>query len=510
MQRQLSGSERRQLVERLLERFAARVWETVWNRYNDRVKAEDAFLQVFVVAIRTLRRTEAKTLPDSVIERCLQEVETAAVPHVDVGEALDDSHDLDDWPESGETAALPEVAEAAVGVPRPLLVRAVQVMRANIAFDEALRHHRGPGFVRIGAAGLACVGLGLAVYGGLGEWQSVYGAKLATPVQNEREVSGIKFGSLPLKLAGLYTLPQGGQVDLTHAAVESGSLFLASMQQYGNQADVMNVRSYPLKAPGSLATARRRYALAFVTPVVSGIDETAWQLSTWSLAAIPGWLVVLANWRAPGGVSDEQIYALSLANGHAALVKSIPQQPSTSAVVAVGHGQIAVQSGVYQDGAWIGTPIGEYTLVGRTSTQAWTEVRQIPAAFGFMQGPSVVSDGLVFQGIVGKPERAAGTSGSTWYGIDRQGRVTRYQGPPIDGQPHYVAQGVSGSLWWLETTPNASGGLQLTMAPLVKTAGTAQPMQLHTPLQQFATSGSYLLWVQPGRTNPELVVAAIK
>ncbi|WP_052012279.1 hypothetical protein [Alicyclobacillus hesperidum] len=509
MQRRLSGSERRQLVERLLERFAAQVWELLWNRYNDRVKAEDAFLQVFVVAIRTIRRSEVQTLPDSVIERCLQQVEAATVPHIDVGEALDDSHDLDEWPESGETAALPEVAEAAIGVPRPLLVRAVQVMRANIAFDEALRHHRGPGFVRIGAAGLALVGVGLAVYGGFGEWQSVYGAKLSTHVQ-DKTAAAIQFDSLPLKLKGLYSLAQGQQVDLTHATVGSGSLFLGSIQQYGNGSYAIAVRRYPLQTPGSLATPSRRYALAFVTPVVSGVEESAWQLSNWSLVAIPGWLVVLANWRAPGGISDEQIYSLLLANGRSALVKSIPQQPSTSAVVAVGHGQIAIQSGMYRDGAWIGTPIGEYTLVGRSPAQAWTEVRQIPAAFGFMQGPSVVGDGLVFQGIVGKPERASANSGSTWYGINQSGQVTRYQGPPVDGQPHYVAEGASGTLWWLETTPNAGRGLQLTMAPLIKSGGTAKPMQLQTPLQQFSTCGSYVLWVQSGKGGPELVIAAVQ
>lgn len=81
MRKNLSGGERRNLVDKLLERYAADVWKAVLRRHDDALEAEEAFLQVFVVAILKLTRPEAVILSDGFIQSCIEQVESSSIPH---------------------------------------------------------------------------------------------------------------------------------------------------------------------------------------------------------------------------------------------------------------------------------------------------------------------------------------------------------------------------------------------------------------------------------------------
>lgn len=417
----------------------------------------------------------------------------------------------------------PESDEAEqVQIPVSLLSRTVQVMRANIAMQEAMRHHRGPTWARVGVVALAIVGVGAAIYGGSSELASYMHPKL--PQSSSKQSQGPNLprdvGDLPVTQAAIYQLPKGENVDLDHVAIDEGDVYFGVLQEPANSWPRISVYHHSFAMGSSLRVEDgNAYSFELVPPTArtGSTDDASWSIAQWSISAMRQWLVTVVTWTDQGPGQDQivQIYAMNRSNGKYSIVDTIAPEKGVSnrAVVAVGDGEIAVQRGLstVAGEAPLGLPIQLYSLSGTDPLRALTYEKSIPASFGLMQSPIVISNGLMFQGIAGK-DTTSDNNTAVWYSLSQDGSLNRYYGPPVDGQAHWAVEGVSGSLWWVETTPDSSDNeeMQLLMAPLATTKASVAADNLNTPIDAFGVSGSYLAWVERVGGGSDLVIARVQ
>ncbi|MCL6443246.1 MAG: hypothetical protein K6T83_07295, partial [Alicyclobacillus sp.] len=109
-------------------------------------------------------------------------------------------------------------------------------------------------------------------------------------------------------------------------------------------------------------------------------------------------------------------------------------------------------------------------------------------------------------------EQAARSGVNTvWYRVSWSGRLTRWLGPPDDGQPHWAVEGASGTVYWVETTPDRDNPrqVQVLMSPLSDPDHPARTpaSSLDGPVSSFTVSGRHLVWVQSQGGVRQLVVA---
>ncbi|GEO25869.1 hypothetical protein AAC03nite_16540 [Alicyclobacillus acidoterrestris] len=519
MRTRMTGAERRQWVDKLLEEYAAVAWAYLVAECDTVEQAEDAFVYAFILANERLAEAHVEPVEDWMMEILREAVREAPVDS-DWREQLVDA--------DGQVAEVKDaVAQGeSLRVPQALIQRSVQMMRANIARDEAMRHHRGPLWTKVGAALAVVVGIAGVGYGVSDKWARHFQNRPPVSAQADATEKAVAHlgGDLPVSPVAVYQLDASTHLDVNHLAVNKNSLYQGTLVLSADSWPRIEVSQQPFSTKGVTlgGNVNATYTFELVPPLqASGKkSDDAWEISNWHIEVMGNWIVGVISWN-DGGSSDtnvQQIYALSTKSGKYSLVDTLAPQHGVENrfEVAVGDGKIVVQPGL-DDGssAPLGLPIQIYTLKGDDPTHAWTEDSQIPASFGLMQTPVVTQQGIIFQGIAGKAQTSSDNV-DTWYELTWDGTMNHYDGPPVDGQVHWAVVGSSGTAWWVETTPDASDshqGYQVSMAQLSDDKSNGSPTKsLAQPVLQLAVDNGNLIWLQQGTDKDEdtLVVAQVE
>lgn len=531
----MTGAEKRYWVDKLLDDYGAGVWTTVVGHYESIEAAEEAFVYVFTLAIQRMEKRDIDSVSDrwfedlsaeamqSKLPKISHEVDLVYVPDEEIDETL-----VDDG-ESSVNSQVPADSRDAdkIVVPPLLYRRTIQMMRAAIALDEAMQHHRGPLWIKIGA--ICVVALGFCGVG-YGVSNRIY-ARLHHAAPKVASASQLNLsqvaGNLPVTPVSIYQLSSTqSSIDLSHFVVSMNEVYQGTLIQSADSWPQIRVDGFGFGTGDMTLTAAKEqsFNIELVPPLQQSKSSTAnnanWTIVDWRLLSMSNrWLTAVVTWRnAASGVSDTmQIYALNVENSNYSLVDTLRPQSGVSNrfAVAVGDGKIVVQPAL-DDGtgsAPLGLPIEIYTLTGADPLHAWTQSSQIPASFGLMDNPIATKDGILFQGIVGKNPTSSSNS-SVWYKMSWSGQLSRLQGPPVDGQSHWAVRGQSGALWWVETTPVADkdgSGYQVSMGRLASNQSTSAVKNLNNPIVRLSTSGDDVLWIENTSGNkPRLVVAAVQ
>lgn len=309
---------------------------------------------------------------------------------------------------------------------------------------------------------------------------------------------------------------------LSHAYVTSDTLYLPQLTERAG-AYLLTVHEAPFSAAGGTwsQVAHTEGKLVVKPPAVTGKQPGVPQLSNWRFIVSGRYAVAVVSWTVGQSqlTNIVQVYQLDLITGRSKLLKTLSptSNGSDAYVTAVGNGKVVVQPGILEglgnSAAMVGLPIQEYTLNSTSPDHSLAQPVQIPGTFGLMQDPAVTANGIVFQGIYGEAQDPAAVS-ATWYQLSWDGSLATLQGPPLDNQQHWAVSGKTGQLWWVETTPAASGshrGSQVLMGRLTPlgAAPEAPADTLSGPVLAFGVSGSHLVWVQKDANVTQMVVAEV-
>ncbi|KPV43666.1 RNA polymerase sigma factor [Alicyclobacillus ferrooxydans] len=456
-------------------------------------------------------------------------------------------------------------------VSEALYSRIRKIVAATIQEMKAERRHRGPRWLTYAAVltGLASL---LAVDVGV---RGILPPRTAAPTA--ASVSGTLTG-LPSALAGLpvstdaqfklTSLPEASSLD--HVVLTGSGMYLPKLEESVDAWPSIQVRYLTYADKGqdfTTVTKAPVAAIDMVPPIVrstgKGTGASAdWKVVGWRFDVTGHWAVASVNW-----MSDQsratvgQLYLLYLPTGQSNLVKTFGSSTATGSaqifVSAVGDGRVIIQravtnsltqppgestvhsgtsaksgtgnrngtggrsnggtsSSLSSGQSVVGLPVEVYQLSGTEPLHALGTPTQVPAPFGLMQDPSVFSSGIMFMGIAGQPSDANAPN-TTWYLMSWNGDLTRFVGPPVDGQAHYALAGNTADFWWAETTPNQGVGTtvytkwQVLMSPLTgDTAAQSPALNLAQPVAWFGGYGNHVAWIQDTQKQLQLVVASVK
>jgi hypothetical protein len=415
-----------------------------------------------------------------------------------------------------------------VVVPAAVQVRSRKVLLASLAAMHAERRHQGPRWLKYGMVSLAALSAGAIAFGV---------TRNNTPPVVSVSAPRPQVSSLPKPLGNFqgaivaqFALPQDiRNLSLDHLVLTKDAVYLPELKLATDTWPSILVKKCEMKKSGealldNLKTVAEVDLIPPVRPAGSAkrtIDTTSWEIKDWQFYVTGPWGVAAVRWAFSDHSAESitQLYAVYLPTGKSGLVKVFDAKtPDEATVVAVGDGKVVIQSSVDSGGEQSGThaslslPIDVYTLSGNVPLKALGEAKHIPAPFGLMQKPVITGGTLVFQGVQGQPERE--DSNATWYALSWDGQLSRYVGPPVDGQPHWAVKGTSGTIWWAETTPADSkpDSVQVLMSPCGVDGEVSQTpaTTLSEPVKFFTASNEYVAWVQDTDNTTQLVVGALR
>lgn len=531
MKKYMTGAEKRFWIEYLLDAYAPLVWRLVEERYESTREAEDAFVYVFTLAISRLDRLAATNLSESWFESLTTEAMQStppALPHDDGETAAIERHlDGVDIEEASEDETEP-VSSNNDDLERPfpgyLYQRAVQMMRASIATQEAMKHHRGTPWTKLGALSVVVIGVCGIGYGVSGRLMARFHPPTQQSSMTRQSVWSNVAGNLPVTPLSVYALTPSSTLNLAHFSVGSNALYGGALVQSADSWPEIHVSRYMFTETNkNMSSAKTQsFKIELVPPLKQPAKKSTtssngnWQIGNWQLDWLDSrWLIAIVDWHNGGstGPPTKQIYGLNLANRTYSLLDTLRPQTGVANrfVVAVGDGRVVVQPAL-DDGTGasvLGLSIEVYTMNGSDPLHAWTKQKtQIPASFGLMESPIATKTGLVFQGIAGKTSTPSSNS-SVWYEMSWGGQLSSLQGPPVDGQSHWAVMGQSGDLWWAETTPvaaKAGSGYQVSMGKLAASPSTTAVKNLSSSVAQLSVSGSHLMWIEQSTGNGKRLV----
>ncbi len=462
---------------------------------------------------RTLRR------PRKYVEHRLQAAFLTAMTHESGAD-----READTW--DSIRSALIEYATT-VEVPEAKVTEARQRLLAHAARLDAEQRQRGPRWVTYGMAAASVLALAAIAYGVSGRSLTVSAAAPSALTASKANNLPPPVGNFPGVVLAQFRLAGDAPstTELQHLAVTSSALYIPTLSTTSTSWPSITVEKIPFTGSGESLTAHPTPAGKMdLLPPSDSADSNGntkhigWVVKRWDFRVTGRWAVAVVEWSAADESSTtiSQLYLLSLTTGKSSLVKTF--DGGEQSVIAVGDGKVVVQTAVVSGGTTgsaakssgpVSLPIDVYTLRGDVPLQALGEAKQLAAPFGFMKNPVITGDRLIFQGVAGQVSADVGVD-ETWYGLSWDGQLSRLDGPPMDGRPHWAVQGTSGQPWWVETTPDDtdSGSIQVLFHALADTGGVNQtPAQsLAGPVQWFTVSDQYTAWVQQTDNVKQLVI----
>lgn len=514
----------------MLDKYAPTVWRLVETHYESLIEAEDAFVYVFTLAISRLDKRLSTSLSDAWFEELTKEAVKSAPPallhdeleqDVEMNARHHEAEVSSDGDADTPTDAISPLDGKDEILPDYLYQKTVQMMRARIATDDAMKHHHGTAKIKLGALSVLVIGVCGVGYGVSDRlFANLHPTTQQSSVANQTAWSNAA-GNLPVTPLSIYSLASSSTVDLQHFAVGTSELYKGALVQSADSWPAIHIDGYMFaEANKSMSSAKTQsFKIELVPPLQQSKKSPSsngnWQIGSWRLDWLDNhWLIAVVDWHngTTSATPTKQVYGLDLTNQKYSLLDTLRPQSGVANrfVVAVGNGRVVIQS-AFADGTGtsvLARPIEVYTMSGSDPLHAWTQSSQIPAPFGFMENPIATKQGLVFQGIAGKGS-GSDVNSSTWYNLSWNGQLSNLQGPPVDGQSHWAVVGNSGTLWWVETTPvaaKAASGYQVSMAQLVASTSTNGVKNLNSTVSQLAVSGSNLIWVEPSPGNVDRLV----
>lgn len=458
-----------------------------------------------------------------------------------------------------------------------LFIRIYKVVSATVQEVMAERRHRGPGWLKFATVAMGLISVVAVDVGFHAAKATQAPVSVSSTPPNAQSGLPAALSGLPVSTEFQYklnTLPD--VISLDHMAMAGSGIYLPTLEEPANSWPSIKVSYLPYTAKGQDFTSSLQplSSIDLVYPVnqksTNGTTSSDWKVINWRFDVTGNWAVAAVNWASGSATSMiTQVYLLYLPSGQSTLALTLGSTGlsgnNPGAVVAAGDGRVVVQQvisggstsannktgnsprgasnstgGGSQTGAGsqtsagpltgnatlsnpsagntgspAGLPVNMYQLTGTSPVQALrSKLNEVPALFGLMQDPSVLSSGVLFQGFAGQPADATDTN-TTWYLMSWNGDLTQYVGPPVDRQHHFAVIGSNEDLWWAETTPNSATGTnahwQVLMAPLTgDTAAQPAALNLNGPVEWFGAYNSHIAWVQDTDGQMQLVVATIK
>lgn len=523
MTKRTSLAARRQSVEMLVDVYGVELYQYVCPRLPDEERVWQLYVQIWMRAYRTLhsrlaRRDHRKWLRAIADDLLVGTGAEAPLPASD--EACE--HGL----QSTDGDRLGGVETASPSLPSALKHRVSQVLLATQAELDAERAYHGPTWVAFAVSATLLAALGLISYG-------VYRSpRLIGFFSNHGSTAGEvtnlapAWRGLPTTVVAQFGLADTDtKFDVTHVGVTTDTLYLPTLSRppQGRPSWRLNINACSLQRSGQpLESVIKHVGSLPIAPPTTVVNQTAandWAVVDWRFQASGPWVLALVNWanaQIPNsGVN--QLYAMYVPDRKSALVATFQQQTGLADVyeVAMGDGRVTLQSGFTSPSPGgqftiVGLPIKVYRLQGSDPTNVLSSPVQLREPGGLLNQPTITGPGIVFQGFDGESEPNNRVN-VNWYTLSWNGQITKWNGPPLDGQPHFAVEGRSGTAYWVETTPDRTepGSVQVLMAPLTPAVSTAPAAStLSASVQGLAVSGPYVVWVQTNNAKPQLVVLA--
>ncbi|RIV29196.1 hypothetical protein D2Q93_01075 [Alicyclobacillaceae bacterium I2511] len=464
----------------------------------------------------TLEMTRILLLPDRWIHRRLGE-SAEALGWIDKGN--------ESWStiagvlDAHKEALMREAVHIYVG--QAVQNRIRQLVTAAAAMVAAEKRQMGSNGVRFVFAALIALGAGLTGYGIDGWHQEQKGITIGTTANEAVKGLPQTLRNLPVNIIAQFRLSNTADaIPLNHIAAADNGIYLAKLHLPTSSWPSIELSLCPYSASGkSLESYETSAGKMDMVPPLTNPKTTAensdWTVGDWQVGITGDWMVTWVRWQpgTPQELPVTQVYLMYLPTQHAGLVQSLELSKGRDLLtLAVGSGRLVEQYGFHTSTSNTGVsglPISVYTLRGKLPLQALGKPVQIPAPFGLMADAEVRSGELIFQGIVGQTPGVSDKA--TWYSLSWDGQLTKLTGPPLDGQPHWALRGISGRLWWVETTP-ANGDKrqwQVLMGQVSSPAGLDQSAAytLNGTVSDFTVSEDRLVWIQVTQGVPQLVVA---
>ncbi len=400
--------------------------------------------------------------------------------------------------------------------------RVHQLVVAAAAMVAADKRQFGSNGVRFAFAAVIALGAGLTGYGIDGWHQAQRGIATGTTLPTTAKGLPEALRNLPVDIVAQFRLASGSNaISLHHMAAANNGIYQAKLELPTNSWPYIDLSLCPYSASGKWLQSYQTSAgrIDMVPPLTNPKIPTGtgdWTVKNWQVRVTADWMVAWVQWQpgTSGGLPVTQVYLMYLPTHRSALVQSLELSKGRDILaLAVGSGRVVEQYGFHTSSSSTagisGLPISVYSLHGKVPLQALGKPAQIPAPFGMMEDAEVRRNELIFQGIVGQSPGVSDKA--TWYSLAWDGQLTKLAGPPLDGQSHWALRGVSGRLWWVETTP-ASGGKhqwQVLMGEVSSPAGLNQTaaFTLNGSVNSFTVSDNRLVWIQATEGVSQLVVA---
>jgi hypothetical protein len=416
-----------------------------------------------------------------------------------------------------------------VCLPDPLNVRTRQLLLATMAQARAKARQEGPRWVMFGL--IAIAGLSVCAIGFGTSRPAVHAAQAKS--LSSKSAIGLPppLENLPGDVVAQFRL-QGDitRLPLSHLAVGADAVYLPTLKEASDTWPSIVVQKCAVSDAGTGLTDHLKDVgiIDMLPPDAAGgkgngtVHSSNWSVATWQFNVSGSWASAVVEW-VPSEKAQQkvtQLYVLYIPSGRSTLAKTWSStNGGDTHVVAVGGGKVVVQSAIHSGQAKgpgaqaLSMPIDVYTIQGVNPTKAISDPKHIPAPFGLMQNPSVTGGELVFQGITGQVHDQDAIV-SSWYALSWDGQLSRYAGPPIDGRPHWAVKGASGTLWWVETTPDAGSPqhVQVLMAPLLgdASADNSPAVNLSGSVSFFTASDHNVAWVQTTDNVEQLVIGELQ
>jgi len=477
----------------LVDRFGPAVWHAVIERMGQTPQAEDEFVDLMLAVWKRIgHRADVARLREHVA-RALTSLGISSPAEVESSEVTADMLEMREAGDELEETGLPE--EVLPDLPPGLRNRALQRLRAEIAYEEAEARRLGSQMARLAAGALAVLGLGLIGYGWWGERASETGQPANVHHASSEPISS---ADLPVQVQAVFDITRQ-PVDLGHLAFGDGELVTGSLS-LGAQGDGIQLSAYALHGFGVLAHPRwtSNVAISPPPPEAGG----SWLLRSWSLSSAGAWAVVTVNWTENGihgAASEVDVYAVPFAGGPPSRLTKLDLGDGGGVVIATGPGGIAWQTDSEREGVSAASSVHLAPIVARSGAASLGRSVSIDVN-GLIRNPHVTNAGLVCQGTSTAPAPVG-----TWVCMSPTGQETAYAGVAgvADGA---VVEGESGVLYAVAPVSSPEG--QTLVMCALHAPGSREPsFRLEAPVSAWGADGGYVDYVESSGGRTYLVVA---